>query len=183
MTYGCQVKDALPALRRAKGRIVFTSSGAAVSAYSTWGAYGSSKAALNHLALTLSVEEPDVTTVSIRPGVVDTDMQRELREVHHKAMEKQDAERFFTMHREGTILKPEQPGNVMAKLVLDAPKELSGKFLRYVHKRLVRPLETCANRVKAGTITDWRHFETHEAGLSACSIYDSVFDSYVAIEI
>jgi NAD(P)-dependent dehydrogenase (short-subunit alcohol dehydrogenase family) len=39
------------------------------------GAYGSSKAALNHLARTLAVEEPDVTTVAVRPGVVDTDMQ------------------------------------------------------------------------------------------------------------
>lgn len=112
---------------------MFTSSGAATAAYSTWGAYGSSKAALNHLALTLSVEEPDVTTVSIRPGVVDTEMQRQLREVHHTAMEKQDADRFFTLHKEGKILKPEQPGNVMARLVLDAPKEISGKFLTYVH--------------------------------------------------
>lgn len=125
-----QVKNALPALRKSKGRILFTSSGAAVKAYSTWGAYGSSKAALNHLALTLGVEEPDVTTISIRPGVVDTEMQRELREVHHKTMKKDDAEGFFSLHRNGQLLKPEQPGNVMAKLVLDAPNGLSGKFLR-----------------------------------------------------
>jgi len=56
-------------------------------------------------------------------------MQRELREVHHKAMKKDDAENFSSLHREGQLLKPEQPGNVMARLVLDAPTELSGKFL------------------------------------------------------
>lgn len=87
---------------------------------------------MNHLALTLACEEPDVTTVAIRPGVVDTDMQRDIREVYHKAMGDKESERFFTMYKEGQILKPEQPGNVMARLVLDATKELNGKFLRYV---------------------------------------------------
>jgi len=101
-----------------------------VNAYSTWGAYGASKAVLNHLALTLSVEEPDVTTVSIRPGTVDTEMQRELREVHHKAMDTKDAEKFAGLKVSGRLLKPEQPGHVMARLALDAPKELSGRFLK-----------------------------------------------------
>jgi NAD(P)-dependent dehydrogenase (short-subunit alcohol dehydrogenase family) len=70
------IQAALPSLRATKGRIVLTSSGAAQSAYQGWGAYGAGKAVLNHLAMTLSVEEPDVTTISIRPGVVDTEMQR-----------------------------------------------------------------------------------------------------------
>ncbi len=35
-----------------------TSSGAATGAYQGWGAYGAGKAVLNHLALTLAVEEP-----------------------------------------------------------------------------------------------------------------------------
>lgn len=39
----------------------------------------SSKAALNHLASTLSVEEPDITTIAFRPGVVATDMQKTAR--------------------------------------------------------------------------------------------------------
>jgi NAD(P)-dependent dehydrogenase (short-subunit alcohol dehydrogenase family) len=125
-----QVKAALPALRSSQGRIIFTSSGAAANAYSTWGAYGASKAVLNHLALTLSVEEPDVTTVSIRPGTVDTEMQRELREVHHKTMDTKDAEKFAGLKASGGLLKPEQPGHVMARLALDAPKELSGRFLK-----------------------------------------------------
>lgn len=97
--------------------------------YSTWGAYGSSKAALNHLAATLAVEELDVTTLAIRPGVVDTDMQAEVRS-HGNVMDGKDAEKFKGLHEGGKLLKPEQPGNVLARLVLDSEKELSGKFLR-----------------------------------------------------
>jgi NAD(P)-dependent dehydrogenase (short-subunit alcohol dehydrogenase family) len=106
------------------------SSGAAVSALSTWGAYGASKAVLNHVALTLAVEEPEVTTISIRPGTVDTEMQRELREIHHTAMDKKDVEKFASLKTEDKLLKPEQPGYVLAKLAVDAPNELSGKFLK-----------------------------------------------------
>ncbi|KAI9820306.1 MAG: hypothetical protein M1827_005928 [Pycnora praestabilis] len=130
------VKAAIPALRKSHGRIVLTSSGAAVGAYSTWGAYGSSKAALNHLALTLAVEEPDITSMAIRPGVVDTQMQRDLREVHHKTMDAKDAEKFASLKKDGGLLRPDQPGNVMAKLVLEAPKELNGNFLSWNDKDL-----------------------------------------------
>lgn len=127
-----QVKAALPALRASNGRIILVSSGASVTAYPGWGAYGATKAALNHMAQTLANEEPDVTTLSIRPGVVDTDMQTNIRSTHHKNMDPKDAEKFLGLKSGGKLLKPEQPGNVMARLVLDAPKELSGKFLKYV---------------------------------------------------
>lgn len=122
---------ALPALRQSKGCIVFTSSGAATSAYPTWGAYGASKAAINHLAMTLAVEEKNIVTISIRPGVVDTEMQRDIREKHNTAMDEKDAARFAELKKTGGLLKPEQPGNVMAKLALSAPMDLSGKFLTW----------------------------------------------------
>jgi NAD(P)-dependent dehydrogenase (short-subunit alcohol dehydrogenase family) len=127
---------ALPALRKSNGCIIFVSSGAATGAYPTWGAYGASKAAINHLAMTLGVEEKEVTTISIRPGVVDTEMQRDIREKHHTAMDEKDAAKFAELKSTGGLLKPEQPGHVMAKLVLDAPKELSGKFLTWSAEEL-----------------------------------------------
>jgi len=120
----------LPALRQSQGKIILTSSGAAVNACATWGAYGASKAVLNHLALTLAVEEPEITTISIRPGAVDTEMQREIREIHHTTMDNEDAAKFASLKRDGKLLRPDQPGHVMAKLALNAPKELSGKFLK-----------------------------------------------------
>ncbi|KAI8936863.1 hypothetical protein NX059_006099 [Plenodomus lindquistii] len=125
------IQAALPFLRKTCGRIILTSSGAAVSAYQGWGAYGAGKAVLNHLALTLSVEEPDVTTISIRPGVVDTEMQREIREVHHERMSETDRKKFSSLKQDGGLLRPEQPGHVLAKLAVRGGKELSGKFLSW----------------------------------------------------
>ncbi len=79
--------------------------------------------------MTLSVEEPEITTISIRPGVVDTEMQVEVRR-NNTVMDDKDAEKFKSLHEDGKLLRPDQPANVMARLVLDAGKELSGKFLR-----------------------------------------------------
>ena len=125
-----QVKAALPLINVSKGCILFTSSGASVGAVSTWGAYGASKAALNYLALSLACEEPEITTISVRPGVVDTEMQRELRDVHSATMAEKDNEKFLGLHQSGKLLKPSDPGDVMAKMVLDPPHELNGKFVR-----------------------------------------------------
>lgn len=106
-----------------------TSSGAAVTGYTGWGAYGASKAALNHLTKTPQAEEPDVITIAIRPGAVDTEMQRELREVHHPGMQEKDSAKFIALHTNGYLLRPELPGHVMAGLVVDGPKDLSGEFV------------------------------------------------------
>ena len=125
------VKAAIPELRKTNGHIIFTSSGAAQNAYSTWGAYGASKAAMNHLAMTLKNEEPLITTVAIRPGVVDSEMQREIREVHHTTMDEKDQKKFSAAKTEGSLLRPEQPGNVIARLALDVPAEMSGKFISW----------------------------------------------------
>jgi NAD(P)-dependent dehydrogenase (short-subunit alcohol dehydrogenase family) len=124
-------RAAVPELRKTKGALIFVSSGAAVSAYTGWGAYGSAKAAVNHLALTLGKEEQEVVSLAIRPGVVDTDMQRDIREKHSDGMDAGDSKKFAELKSSGGLLKPEQPGHVMAKLVLEAPKELSGHFLTW----------------------------------------------------
>jgi NAD(P)-dependent dehydrogenase (short-subunit alcohol dehydrogenase family) len=86
---------------------------------------------LNHLALTLGVEEPDVTTISIRPGIVDTEMQRAIREEHNKTMSATDQQKFHGLHEEGKLVRPEQPGDVIANLALAGEKALSGKFLSW----------------------------------------------------
>ncbi|PGH23023.1 hypothetical protein AJ80_02938 [Polytolypa hystricis UAMH7299] len=125
------VKASIPHLRATKGRIIFTSSGAATSAVTGWGLYGSTKAALNHLNTTLACEEPEITSIAIRPGMVDTQMQDELRANHMDVLGPEHGARFANAHKEGKLLRPELPGHVIAKLVLDAPHELSGKFLTW----------------------------------------------------
>ena len=125
-----QAKAAIPHLRQSQGRIILTSSGASVSGTATWGCYGAGKAVLNHLAKTLAKEEPDITTISVRPGVVATQMQDTLASTHFAKMEATDTARFKKMREEGTMLRPDQPGHVIAKLVMDGPKDLSGEFLK-----------------------------------------------------
>ena len=133
-----QAKAAIPELRKSRGAIILTSSGASTGAYSTWGAYGGSKAAINHLARQLSVEEPEITSVAVRPGVVDTDMQKQLREVHSSIMEKKDTAKFLGLHESGKLLKPEQPGHVIAKMALDPPTELSGQYIDWAGEAVAR---------------------------------------------
>ncbi|KAK6611672.1 oxidoreductase C30D10.05c [Botrytis cinerea] len=106
------------------------------------GPYGSSKAALNHLAQTLSVEEPLITSLAIRPGVVDTEMQKEIRgHSTNGVMDKKDAEKFLGLHEGGKLLKAEQPGGVMAGLASDEKlrdEGLNGRFLSWDDQLLQR---------------------------------------------
>jgi len=125
------LQPAIPELRKTGGRIIVTSSGAAVKAYTAWGAYGATKAALNHLVSTLAVEERTITSIAVRPGVVDTQMQFDLREFHGKHMDDRDRAKFLELKTDGQLLRPEQPGHVIAKLVLEATAELSGRFITW----------------------------------------------------
>ncbi len=68
------VQLALPALRRAGGRILAISSDAAVEGYPGWGGYGSSKAALDQLVRVLAAEEPALRVYAVDPGDLRTDM-------------------------------------------------------------------------------------------------------------
>jgi NAD(P)-dependent dehydrogenase (short-subunit alcohol dehydrogenase family) len=66
---------ALPLLRASAGGTVVTlSSDAAVEAYAGWGGYGAAKAALDHLAAVLAVEEPDLRVHAFDPGDMRTAM-------------------------------------------------------------------------------------------------------------
>lgn len=130
------VKEAIPLLRETNGRIVFTSSGAAQHPYVSWGPYGSSKAAMNSLAQHIAVEEPSITTVTVNPGRTDTAMQKEIRDQGKGVMAEAERGTFVTSFEQGKLNKPEGPGHVMAKLVIDASQDLSGKFLSWTAPEL-----------------------------------------------
>ncbi|KAG0342665.1 hypothetical protein BG004_005616 [Podila humilis] len=126
------IQKALPALRKSKGRIVLVSSAAAVLAFHAWGAYCTAKASMDMFAKVLGLEEPDVTTVSIYPGVVDTQMQTIIRsEVGSKAMIPEQHEEFITLHSTKKLLHPDQPGAVLAALAVSAENTLSGKIFSW----------------------------------------------------
>ena len=132
----------MPELRKTNGTIVYTSSGASTGAYSAWGAYVAAKAAINALARQIACEEDQVTAFAIRPGVVDTDMQRDLREIHSAVMDEKDNAKFLGAHENKTLLKPEQPGHIIAKLAIDPARDFNGQYLRSEHHRVYRALLT-----------------------------------------
>ncbi|MER6983993.1 SDR family NAD(P)-dependent oxidoreductase [Streptomyces carpinensis] len=67
------VREALPLLRKsASGTVITLSSDAAAEAYETWGGYGAAKAALDHLAAVLAVEEQGLRVWAVDPGDMAT---------------------------------------------------------------------------------------------------------------
>ncbi|KAL2918178.1 hypothetical protein HK105_202105 [Polyrhizophydium stewartii] len=135
-------KASLPALRLRqgavgqRGKFIVVSSGAATAAYEGWAAYCVSKAAVNMFVQALGKEEPLVTSISLRPGVVDTEMQRLLREKGADAMDGAQHSRFIQLKEEGGLLDPSQPGSAIACLALYAPHELSGQFINWNDARV-----------------------------------------------
>ncbi len=73
------VQATLPWLEAAQGLVINISSDAALGGYTGWGGYGSSKAALDLLTLTLANElrSAGVAAISVDPGDMRTQMQQE----------------------------------------------------------------------------------------------------------
>jgi NADP-dependent 3-hydroxy acid dehydrogenase YdfG len=68
----------LPALRTARGHVVFINSGAGQNVSAGLASYSASKFALRAFADSLRIDEPSLRVTSVHPGRIDTDMQRDL---------------------------------------------------------------------------------------------------------
>lgn len=128
------VRATLPHLRETKGRVVNVSSGAAVKVVRSWGAYSTAKAALNHFNRFLAEEEPNITAIAFRPGVVDTSMQSTIR--GSSKMQPDDHTFFMDLHNDGELLPPELPGLSLARVALYAPHAWSGEFISWDDERI-----------------------------------------------
>lgn len=130
------IQAALPYLRQREGRVINVSSGAAVNAIPTWGAYCVTKAALNHLTRMLAAEEATITAIALRPGAVDTAMQQVIRQSGAGVMPPEWHARFTGYHEHGELLPPEEPGCALAVLALAAPRSWSGQFISWNDDRV-----------------------------------------------
>lgn len=124
-------REAIPHLRQTKGRVLNVSSGAAVHAIEGWGAYCLAKGAMNQLTRMIAAEEPELTAISFRPGVVDTEMQATIRRQGRRGMPDELYARFVGYYQQGELLPPRVPGCVLAVLALHAPAGWSGSFLSW----------------------------------------------------
>lgn len=79
------ILDWLAARKSPPQQIIAISSGAALNGPQGWGAYATSKAALNMLIQLYAYELPSSHLTALAPGLIDTDMQAELRAVDRAA--------------------------------------------------------------------------------------------------
>lgn len=133
------VRAALAELRDRSGRVINVSSGAATTAIEGAGAYCTAKAGLNHLTRVLAAEEPDITAIAVRPGVIDTHMQKTLRNPNARAIATKWTDYYKDLKVEGKLEPPEIPGRVIAWLALNAPPVLSGQFINYDDPNIAIP--------------------------------------------
>ena len=82
----------LPALRAARGTVVFVNSGAGLVAHPTWSAYAASKFGLRALADSLRAEEQDhgVRVTTVYPGRTATPMQQKVHQQEGKEYDASD---------------------------------------------------------------------------------------------
>ncbi|MFX3623420.1 MAG: (S)-benzoin forming benzil reductase [Ectobacillus sp.] len=100
-------------------RIVNISSGAGKNPYFGWGAYCTTKAGVDMFTRCVAVEEQgkDYPTkiISFAPGVVDTDMQAQIRAAHKEDFA--NLERFVSLKEEGKLLSPDYVAQAIIHLL------------------------------------------------------------------
>jgi len=110
----------LPALRAARGQVVFINSGSGLNASPGLAAYSASKFALRAFADSLRADEPTLRVTSVHPGRVDTEMQRDL--VAYEGGQYDPAK----------FLKPETVARIVAEAIAAPPDA-------HTHQVVVRP--------------------------------------------
>ena len=92
----------------AEKQIINISSGAAVSPYAGWSVYCTSKAAIDMMTKTIATEQSDIKNgvkcVSIYPGVVDTNMQDQIRST--SVSDFKNVERFKELKSSNQLYDP-----------------------------------------------------------------------------
>ena len=101
-------------------RVLHVSSGAGRHAYPGWSIYCTTKAALDQHARVVALDQsPGLKICSVAPGVVDTDMQTEVRAIPPEQFPMRD--RFIKMKSEGTLTPPSvAAAKLLAYLLSDA---------------------------------------------------------------
>lgn len=98
-------------------RILHVSSGAGRKPYAGWSIYCATKAAIDQHARCVALDRtPNLLISSVAPGVVDTEMQAEIRASSDERFP--DRPRFVAMHRDKALPSPEQTGGRLVGYLL-----------------------------------------------------------------
>ena len=98
-------------------RILHVSSGAGRSAYPGWSVYCASKAALDHHARAVAAEAtPGLQICSLAPGIIDTDMQAEIRNTQASLFPMK--QKFDELKKQGLLSSPEETASALIHYLL-----------------------------------------------------------------
>ena len=123
---------ALPGmLDRGWGRIVNVSSGAARGTTAGWSAYSAAKAGVEALTgvLAREVEHAGVRVNALRPGIVDTEMQVEIRGATEEEFGRENLERFRGYKERGLLRTAEDPARLILWMLTPEAADLNGQVL------------------------------------------------------
>jgi NAD(P)-dependent dehydrogenase (short-subunit alcohol dehydrogenase family) len=106
VTAPLMLASAVAASSVAERRVLHVSSGAGRNAYPGWAVYCASKAALDQHARAAALDQvPGLRICSLAPGVIDTDMQAQIRASDIRRFPLR--ERFEALKRDGALTSPE----------------------------------------------------------------------------
>lgn len=127
MTNGC-LQEANK--RKVPMGIINITSGAAEKTIHGWSTYSSAKAAINKFTETLAFEQEGSNhlILAYSPGVIDTDMQGEIRSSSKDAFA--DVDKFKQLKEEGALRSPEEVASVLMKLLSEPQKIENGKVYK-----------------------------------------------------
>ncbi len=126
-------RNVLPVmLDQGYGRVVNITSGAAEHVVPGWSAYCAAKAGLNMLTQALATElsGTGITVNALSPGMVDTEMQAEIRSVDAEALGF-DYRRFHEAHRRRRLRGPEEVARWIYWLVGPWSRDRTGEIFRH----------------------------------------------------
>ena len=112
-----------------RGALVNITSGLAQRGAAGLSAYSAAKAGVDRLTEVVAIEEPDLLTtiLAVSPGVIETDMQRSLRQQSEEVLH--DVERFREYKAEGNMNSPGWVAQHIARWVFD-DVALAGQVMR-----------------------------------------------------
>lgn len=116
-------------IERGSGRIINVTSGAAQRPVPGWSAYCAAKAGLDHFTRVVAAElaGTGVTINAAAPGVVDTEMQAEIRQL--APSEFRQVSRYQAYKREGVLRDPSEPAQMLLWLCHPATQAMNGEAL------------------------------------------------------
>jgi len=116
-------------LEAGRGVIVNVGSGAAHNVITSWTAYCAAKAGLHHLTRVIAAEvkESGVRVNTVRPGVIDTEMQRRIRNAREEDFGRSNLLRFRRLKEEGLLMSPEYPARLIVWLCTDEAADVHGQ--------------------------------------------------------